>query len=341
MRKALRVLVVEDSAMGAEAIVRAIREDSNSMEFQVVDNRPALVGALDGGPWDVIICDYVLKDFNGREALEIYKQRRLDIPFICVSGEISGEQAAEIVRHGAHDFVSKSHLARLKPVMLREVEAAEVRKHRRHVEALTMHLAAIVQGTDDAIFSRDLHGTILTWNSGAQAMYGYTPQEVIGQPVAIIVPPERSHELLGIQEKLEKGERIERMETERIRKDRSRLHVSMTISPVKNEKGQVIGASIIARDITERHRMELERNRLIRELQEALSKVKMLSGLLPICANCKRIRDKGGSWQQVEVYVREHSQADFTHGICPECAKELYPEFVMRRSKVAAPTKNQ
>jgi PAS domain S-box-containing protein len=256
---------------------------------------------------------------------------RPDVPFICVSGEIGEEESAAIVRAGAHDFVSKSHLDRLASVVERELAAAETRRHRRQVEELTTQLAAIVEGTDDAIFSRDMSGTILTWNTAAQTMYGYTPEEAIGRPISIIVPPEFTHELVEILAKLESGQRVERMEAERMRKDGSRLRVSMTISPVKNEGGCVIGASIIARDITRRWQLEQERENLIRELQEALSKVKLLSGLLPICANCKRIRDEQGNWQQVERYVHEHSQADFTHGICPQCAKELYPGIEFRR----------
>jgi CheY-like chemotaxis protein len=70
-----------------------------------------------------------------------------------------------------------------------------------------------------------------------------------------------------------------------------------------------------------------EQTRLIQELQEALSKVKMLSGLLPICASCKKIRDDHGYWHQVESYIRAHSQAEFTHGLCPDCARKLYPEI--------------
>ena len=88
----------------------------------------------------------------------------------------------------------------------------------------------------------------------------------------------------------------------------------------------------IAQDITERKNVEDQREKLIFDLQEALGRVKQLSGLLPICANCKKIRDDRGYWQQVEVYVRDHSEADFSHGICPGCAKELYPEF-FRRNK--------
>jgi hypothetical protein len=79
-------------------------------------------------------------------------------------------------------------------------------------------------------------------------------------------------------------------------------------------------------DITARKRAEEERERLIEQLQEALAEVKTLSGLLPLCSSCKRIRDDKGYWQQIEAYIREHSEAEFSHSVCPECAKKLYPE---------------
>jgi nitrate/nitrite-specific signal transduction histidine kinase len=80
-------------------------------------------------------------------------------------------------------------------------------------------------------------------------------------------------------------------------------------------------------EIAEHKKTEAERERLITELQEALKNVKQLTGLLPICANCKKIRDDTGYWHQVEVYVRDHSEAEFSHGICPNCMKILYPEL--------------
>lgn len=83
----------------------------------------------------------------------------------------------------------------------------------------------------------------------------------------------------------------------------------------------------VVRYSIERQRLETERERLIRELQEALSKVRQLSGLLPICASCKQIRDDKGYWTQVEVYMSEHTEIDFTHTVCPECTKKLYPEY--------------
>jgi PleD family two-component response regulator len=84
---------------------------------------------------------------------------------------------------------------------------------------------------------------------------------------------------------------------------------------------------------------ERERDRTIQKLQEALSTIKTLSGLLPICANCKKVRDDKGYWKQIEAYVQEHSEAEFSHGICPDCAKKLYPEFDLYPPKLSVPEK--
>ena len=81
-------------------------------------------------------------------------------------------------------------------------------------------------------------------------------------------------------------------------------------------------------DITERKTGEADREKLILEIKEAISKVKQLSGFIPICASCKKIRDDKGYWEQVEVYIRDHSEAEFSHGICPDCMKKLYPDEI-------------
>jgi hypothetical protein len=90
---------------------------------------------------------------------------------------------------------------------------------------------------------------------------------------------------------------------------------------------QIAGAIANAQLFLKQKEMEEAREKLIRKLQKALSEVKKLSGLLPICASCKKIRDDKGYWNQIEVYIRDHSEAEFTHGICPECMKKLYPDL--------------
>jgi hypothetical protein len=98
-----------------------------------------------------------------------------------------------------------------------------------------------------------------------------------------------------------------------------------SVKPILDRNGHVDSVVCISKDITDRKRFEREQERLILELQQALAKVRTLSGLLPICANCKNIRDDKGYWIQIEAYIHEHSEADFTHGICPQCKKVLYP----------------
>ena len=102
-----------------------------------------------------------------------------------------------------------------------------------------------------------------------------------------------------------------------------------TIYFIEKGESKILSLANLAqqREIDERKRVEEEREKLINELQEALNKVKTLSGLLPICASCKKVRDDSGYWNQIEVYIRDHSEADFSHSICPDCAKELYPDL--------------
>jgi PAS domain S-box-containing protein len=116
------------------------------------------------------------------------------------------------------------------------------------------YLAAIVDSSDDAIIGKTLDGTIISWNPGAQALYGYTMDEVVGRSISILVPPERSDELPRILERLGRGERIEHFHTTRVKKSGERITVSVTISPVRDGHGAIIGASSIARDISAQQR---------------------------------------------------------------------------------------
>ncbi|HEV2668364.1 MAG TPA: PAS domain S-box protein, partial [Blastocatellia bacterium] len=127
---------------------------------------------------------------------------------------------------------------------------------RKEAELSTAQLASIVKSSDDAIVSVDLDGVITGWNQGAEWLYGYTAQEAIGQPVTMLIPPELFKSEKGILESLRRGEHIKHFESVRMRKDGSAVAISLTVSPIKNAQGEVIGASRIARDITERHRAE-------------------------------------------------------------------------------------
>lgn len=109
-------------------------------------------------------------------------------------------------------------------------------------------------------------------------------------------------------------------------------HIEIRALPRFDDDKKIIGVVHIVRDISQRRLIEEERNKLIHELRNALAKVKTLSGLLPICASCNKIRDDEGNWNQLEIYISEHSDVDFSHGLCPECVKKLYPKFYKKES---------
>jgi PAS domain S-box-containing protein len=117
-------------------------------------------------------------------------------------------------------------------------------------------MAAIVESSDDAIVSKSLTGEIRSWNTGAQRLFGYTPEEVIGKPITIIIPPERQHEEEAILLRLRRGERLEHYDTIRVTKDGRRLDISLTISPIRDSSGKVIAVSKVARDITAKKQAE-------------------------------------------------------------------------------------
>ncbi|HJV49299.1 MAG TPA: PAS domain-containing protein [Geothrix sp.] len=196
----------------------------------------------------------------------------------------------------------------------------------KRLEARSERLAALVVSTEDAIYASDMEGVITDWNDGAVALYGYSAAEAIGKPPSLIVPQELLPETRSLLRTLSERQRLRNYETLRKRKDGTLIHVALTASPIVHGDGTIAGISVIARDITVRVQSAAERERLIEELRTALADVQILSGLVPICSWCKRIRDDSGYWTQVESYIQEHSPARFTHGICPQCAANFYPE---------------
>ena len=138
---------------------------------------------------------------------------------------------------------------------------------RKRAEDVLAHLAAIVTASDDAIISKDLNGNIQSWNKAAQSLFGYAEEEMIGKSVMLLIPPDRADEETNIMERIRRGEVVDHFDTERVRKDGSTIPISLTISPVRNSAGNVIGAAKIARNISERKQTEARLAMISRELQ--------------------------------------------------------------------------
>jgi PAS domain S-box-containing protein len=152
---------------------------------------------------------------------------------------------------------------------------------RKQLESAQEHLAAIVESSDDAIISKDLNGAITSWNSAAERIFGYTAAEVLGRPVSILADPDHRNEMPEILAQIRQGRRVEHYETHRRRKDGQIIDVALTVSPVRNADGQIVGASKIARDITERKLGESERTGLLAREKEARQTAELLNQLGP------------------------------------------------------------
>ena len=208
---------------------------------------------------DVEICDLMA----GTVDLEYYRLAGIkalqSTPLVSRSGRLVGM----ISTHWRRQHQPSERDLRLLDILARQ--AADLIE-RKQAEEVSAHLAAIVTSSVDAIISKTLDGIITSWNASAERMFGYSAKEAIGQSILLLIPPERRAEEDVILARIRAGERIEHFETIRVTKDGRQLPVSLTISPVKDSTGKIIGASKIARDITERKQADVllsEQNRLL------------------------------------------------------------------------------
>jgi PAS domain S-box-containing protein len=185
----------------------------------------------------------------------------------------------------------------------------------------------IIGSMIDTLVVVDPEAKIRTVNKATIDLLGYKEEELIGNPARTIFKTEETN-LKGIDlRKLIEEGKLRNYETYYKTKDGQKIPILLSGSVMRDRDGNMICIVCTGKDITERKQAEEEREKLILQLQKALDEVKQLSGLLPICASCKKIRDDKGYWNQIESYIYDHSEAEFSHSICPECFKKLYPEY--------------
>jgi PAS domain S-box-containing protein len=177
-------------------------------------------------------------------------------------------------------------------------------------------------GMDGMMFTAP-DGTILDANPAACRMFERSREELIAAGRAGLMDNSDPQMAVLLAERQRTGRAHGELRARR--RDGTLFPVEMSSVVFEDAEGHS-RTCLIIRDISDRKLAESERERLIRELQDALAKVKNLSGLLPICASCKKIRDEVGKWHALEIYIRNHTEADFSHGICPDCQKKLYPD---------------
>ena len=183
---------------------------------------------------------------------------------------------------------------------------------------------SLFEDSRDAIYTSSRDGIILDANEAALELFGYSRSELIGMHIGEIYVARDDRR--KFQQEIEDKGSVRNFEVLLRKKDSSIMNCLYTSSIRKSAQGEIIGYHSIVHDITELKRIEEERQDLIEELRLALENIKTLRGLVPICASCKKIRDDKGYWNRIEEYIEAHSEAVFSHGLCPECQKRLEEE---------------
>jgi PAS domain S-box-containing protein len=344
MKKELNILNLEDDIDDAELIERELCKGGFPFRLKRVVTQEDFLLALREVRPDVILSDHGLPVFNGFEALAVARKECPDVPFIFVTGLMGEEKEIDTFERGAIDYVLKSRLSRLVPVVRRAVREAEQRAERRNQERALREneerFRALVEGVKDyAICMLDREGRVSSWNVGAEWIEGYQAREIIGRHYSCFFPPEAVAG--GLPERALARAVVEgRLEEEGLllRKGGAPFWAEVVITALRDQQRELYGFALVMRDITPRKQAEAERERLIRELQTTISDVKSLSGLLPICASCKKVRDYRGMWHPLEAYLRDHSEATLTHEFCQEL-RSAYPAggFIRLNTRCCAP----
>ncbi|REG82495.1 PAS domain S-box protein [Algoriphagus antarcticus] len=256
MKTNLKILHLEDTPADAELVDRELKKGKIQFEKLVVANKTAFEKALKEFAPDIIISDHTLPSFDSFEAIKIIRRQGIEIPFILVSATVSDEYAVEIMKAGADDYILKDRLHRLPQALLNAMEKFSREKERERMIYEHAHLAAIVNASNDGIISKTLDGIITSWNTGAEKLLGYSTEEAIGKNISLIIPPDCLHEESEFMEIIKRGESVKHFETVRLSKNGTRVDVSLTISPIKDNNGKVIGAAKIVYDITDRKKAE-------------------------------------------------------------------------------------
>jgi PAS domain S-box-containing protein len=234
--------------------------------------------ALRSQNWDLIVSDYSMPQFSGPMALSAYRQSSSEAPFFLVSGVVGEHIAVEMLKAGAHYYVKKDELARLAPAVRQELAAATERRIRLQTEATAAYLASLVQSCEEAIIGLTLDGKIVSWNGGAERLYGQPGFAMLGRPFASLFPRYRPENLKEMLDRIKLDSRVAEFETVHVRNTESTIEVLVTLSVVKNAEGRVIGASAVVKDITQRKVEEAERLALIQDLSKALGTVNTITG---------------------------------------------------------------
>jgi len=273
----LKVLFIEDQPEDCRILVGELKQAGYELKWKRVDTRLALIETLENDSWDLVLSDYAMPDFSGLVALKVFKKADLDIPFIFVSGVMGESTAVKAMKMGASDYVMKGNLKRLVPAVERELRDAAIRRKQKIADAQLKESnrkwKELFENIRDGWVSTDLSGRFTECNRAYELMLGYSLKELREIRYSDITPPQwKEFERDVLNNKLLRHGYSGVYEKEYRRKDGSVFPVELTSYLVKDEKGNPAGMWGIARDITQRKKME-------KDLKDSVEKAEELSRL--------------------------------------------------------------
>lgn len=316
---ATRILIVEDEMIFARNLQVNLEKIGCRVEAIVRSGEDALIAGDRYNP-DIVMMDIHLDGtLDGIETAQLLKQRNIPVIFLTAFGDQETLDRAKIAE--PYGYLTKPVDFNQLPYVI-EIATYKHRMGKRLRESENL-FSAILHSISDGVIATNQSDRVILINPSAESLTGWSTQEAIGQPLNTVYrcTAESSPAISA------KPDELQTQEATLKHRDGHLVPIRHRTASMIDSQGRTLGSVIVFDDITEQKRYEREREASIEKLQRALASIKTLSGLIPICANCKKIRTDSGYWMQVEQYVKEHSNADFTHSICPSCITELYPKL--------------
>ncbi len=273
MNKMLKILMVEDTASDADIELRLLKRSGLKFESVVAMTKEDFLLHLDQFEPDLILADNTLPQFSATEALEIIRERSLHIPLILVTGTVSEEFAAGIIKLGAEDYILKDRLVRLPAAIEAALKKKKAEEQLRQQQEQNRFKASLLATVGQAVVATDLNGSVTYWNNAAEKIYGWTEEEAIGNNIIeltpVSFPKKKGNEIM---EYLKRGDSWSG-EILAKKKDGSIFPAFLTDSPIRNQQGEMTGIIGVSTDISERKRteqelLEMEQRILNQKIQE-------------------------------------------------------------------------
>jgi PAS domain S-box-containing protein len=333
MKNNTRILVIDDD-IGLRKTLEDILT-AKGYETFVAGNGAAGLALLQENPVNLVLTDLGLPDLSGIDILGQVKALYPAIQVIILTGSATFDSAIEATNLGAFSYLLKPY--DIDQLLLQIQRAIEKQRVEEELRISRQMLVDVTQGIKESIILISRDYKILWANQTAIAQTGLTVDEIVGQCCYAVTqlresPCEPPDVPCPLKELLASGY-SNTTQHDHYDKNGNKTVVEVNAYPVKDNAGNLTGIVHVSRDITERARLKQEIADKVTELEASLARVKQLEGILPICMYCKKIRDGEEKWRQMEEYISKHSEADFSHGICPDCFEIQMREFKAMQKK--------